>query len=395
MNRAILNGIRILDFSRVLAGPYATRVLADFGAEVIKVQSQKTATGTDLNTGRYFSTWNRNKRSITLDMSYPEARALALKLVAISDVVVENFSPRVMANWRLDYSALKNANPELIMVSISAMGQTGPWRDFVAYGSTVQALGGLTYLTAYDENEPVGPGYAYADTIAGLYGAFAVLAALEFREKTGRGQHIDLSEYEAVCTLIGPALLDAFVNNTEILPGGNRPDYGMAAPHGCYRCLGEDNWCVIAVFTETDWRALTKVLSNPGWVKAERFSTLSKRKDHSEELDERLDKWTSKRTAEEVVALLQAAGVPAGNVQNAEDLANDPQLLERDWFVKLQHPTLGENVSDGSPIRLSQSSTLDWKSSPQLGEDNRYVYTELIGLTDQEFSSYVEKGVIA
>jgi crotonobetainyl-CoA:carnitine CoA-transferase CaiB-like acyl-CoA transferase len=395
MNRAILNGIRVLDFSRVLAGPYATRILADFGAEVIKVQSQKTATGTDLNTGRYFSNWNRNKRSITLDMSCPEARALALKLVAISDVVVENFSPRVMANWRLDYAALNKANPELIMVSISAMGQTGPWRDFVAYGSTVQALGGLTYLTAYDKDEPVGPGYAYADTIAGLYGALAVLAALEFRESTGRGQHIDLSEYEAVCTLIGPALMDVIANNAQILPSGNQSDYGTAAPHGCYRCLGKDKWCVIAVFTEAEWQALVKVLGSPGWTDTERFSTLSKRNDHSEELDERLDKWTSKHTAEEVVALLQAAGVPAGIVQNAEDLANDPHLLERNWFVKLQHPTLGEKVSDGSPIRLSQSSTSNWKSSPLLGEDNRYVYTELIGLTDQQFSSYVEKGIIA
>lgn len=395
MNRAILNGVRILDFSRVLAGPYATRILADFGAEVIKVQSQKTATGTDLNTGSYFSTWNRNKRSITLDMSYPEARALALRLAAISDVVVENFSPRVMANWRLDYPALKKTNPELIMVSISAMGRTGPWRDFVAYGSTVQALGGLTYLTAYDKNEPVGPGYAYADTIAGLYGVFAVLAALDFRERTGQGQYIDLSEYEAVCTLIGPALLDALVNNTEILPGGNQPDYGMAAPHGCYRCLGEDKWCVIAVFSEAEWRALTKVLGRPGWIKAERFSTLSKRKDHAEELDEKLGKWTLKRTAEEVVELLQAAGVPAGIVQNAENLANDPHLLERDWFVKLQHPTLGETVSDRSPIRFSQRSTSNWKSSPLLGQDNRYVYMDLLGLTDQEFSSYVEKGIIA
>jgi crotonobetainyl-CoA:carnitine CoA-transferase CaiB-like acyl-CoA transferase len=310
MNSAILNGIRVLDFSRVLAGPYATRILADYGAEVIKVQSQKTATGTDLNTGRYFSNWNRNKKSITLDMSCPEARALALKLAAISDVVVENFSPRVMANWRLDYAALKKANPALILVSISAMGQTGPWRDFVAYGSTVQALGGLTYLTAYDENAPLGPGYAYADTIAGLYGALAVLAALEFRENTGRGQHIDLSEYEAVCTLIGPALMDALVNDAQVLPGGNQPDYSMAAPHGCYRCRGEDKWCVIAVFTEAEWQALVKVLGSPAWAEADRFSTISKRRDHSEELDENLERWTSKRRAEEVVAQLQAAGVP-------------------------------------------------------------------------------------
>jgi crotonobetainyl-CoA:carnitine CoA-transferase CaiB-like acyl-CoA transferase len=241
----------------------------------------------------------------------------------------------------------------------------------------------------------VGPGYAYADTIAGLYGALAVLSALEFRESTGKGQYIDLSEYEAVCTLIGPALLDVLADNEQIFPGGNQPDYGTAAPHGCYRCLGEDKWCVIAVFTEAEWQALVKVLGNPGWTGTERFSTLCKRKDRSKELDDRLNKWTSKRTAEEVVTQLQAAGVPASVVQNAEDLANDPHLLERDWFVKLQHPTLGENVSDSSPIRFSQRSTSNWKPSPLLGEDNRYVYTELIGLTDRQFSSYIEKGIIA
>jgi len=238
MDTEILSGMRVLDFTRVLAGPYATRILADFGAEVIKVQSKKTANGAESNTSSYFTTWNRNKRSITLDMSYPEAREIALRLTAISDVVTENFSPRVMLNWGLDYKRLKEVRADLIMVSMSGMGQTGPWKDFVAFGPTIQALSGITYLTSFSKDSPTGLGYSYADHIAGLYAVFAVLAALEYRDRTGRGQYIDLSEYEAMCTLMGPALLDVSVNSEDVLPQGNRSGYIPAAPYGCYRCSG-------------------------------------------------------------------------------------------------------------------------------------------------------------
>ena len=394
MNAGILNGIRILDFTRVLAGPYATRILGDFGAEVIKVQSKKTATGVESNTRGYFSIWNRNKRSITLDMSYPEARELALGMVAISDVVIENFTPRVMSNWGLHYKKLKEAKPDLIMLSMSGMGQTGPWKDHAAFGSTVQSLGGLTYLTSYEKNSPVGSGYAYADPVSGLYGAFAVLAALDYRDRTGHGRYIDLSEYEAVCTLIGPALLDTFTNDTEVLPKGNRSDYLLAAPYGCYPCLGTDRWCVIAVFKEVEWKALCQVLGQPAWTKEERFSSLSKRKKHAEELDEFLGTWTSDQTAEEIVVILQKVGVPAGVVQNAKDLVNDPQLVEREFFVHLKHPTLGDTISDRSPIRFGRSYDKDWKASPLLGEHNEYVFMNLLGLSEREFLAYVDKGVI-
>ncbi len=395
MNSEILKGVRILDFSRILAGPYATRMLADFGTEVIKVQSHKTANGAESNTGRYFSTWNRNKRSITLDLNFPEARELALRLVTLCDVVVENFSPRVMANWGLNYNELKETKPELIMLSMSGMGQTGPWQNYTAFGATVQALGGLTCLTAYDRDNPIGPGYAHADIIAGLYGAFVILAALDYRDRTGRGRYIDLSEYEAVCSLMGTSLLEVSAHNPEPGPSGNKPAYAAAAPHGCYKCLGEDNWCVVAVFSEAQWQALAQVLGNPDWTQKDRFASMENRLAHAEEIDNCLNQWTSKRKAQEVVALLQAAGVPAGIVQSAEDLAADPHLLERDWFVRLRHPVLGETVADGSPIPFDAGSTSNWKSSPLLGEANRYVYLDLLGLTEQEFSSYVERGIIA
>lgn len=391
---SILSGLRVLDFTWVLAGPYATRILADFGAEVIKVQSKKTARGAESNLTGYFNTWNRNKRSITLDMSYPEAKEIVLKLMEISDVVIENFSTRVMANWGLNYERLKEVRPNLIMVSISGMGQTGPWKDFVAFGPTLHALSGLTYLTSYNKDSPIGLGYSYADPIAGLYAALAILAALEYRDRTGEGQYIDLSEYESICTLMGPAILDVSLNHKEVLPQGNLPDYIQAAPYGCYKCLGTDRWCVIGVFNETEWQALCRVLGSPDWTKEERFSSLSKRREHAKELNELLGQWTSKQNAEEVMNLLQGEGVSAGVVQNAEDLGKDPQLMARNFFIHLEHPILGKTPSDNSPIKFEDSSTEGWKPAPLLGEDNRYVYRELLGFTEAELSSYIKKGII-
>jgi len=393
-NEAILKGVRVLDFTRVLAGPYATRLLGDFGAEVIKVQSKKTAKGAESNNTGYFNTWNRNKRSITLDMSHPEAREIALRLAKISDVVIENFSPRVMSNWGLNYEKLTEEKSDLIMVSISAMGQTGRFRDFVAFGPTLHALSGLTYLTSYTSDAPVGLGYAHADFIAGLYGAFAILAALEYRDRTGRGQFIDLSGFEATCSLIGPALLDCSVNHKDLLPQGNRSDDIPAAPYGCYPCSGTDRWCVIAVFTDEEWQTLCRVMGHPNWTKDERFSTLSRRRENSEEMKRFLEQWTARYTPEEVVKLLQDAGVTAGVVQNAEDLAEDPHLSARDFFVKLEHPLLGRTSADSCPIRFKNNPRRVWKAAPLLGEDNRYVYMELLGFSEAEFTSHVERGVI-
>lgn len=280
------------------------------------------------------------------------------------------------------------------MVNMSAMGQTGPWKDFVAFGPTLQALSGITYLTSFPQDSPMGLGYAYADLIAGLYAAFSVLAALEYRDRTGRGHYIDLSEYEAICTLMGPTLLDVFLNQKEVGPQGNRPDDLLAALYGCYGCSGTERWCVIAVFDEVEWQALCGVLGHPAWTKEERFSTLSKRKEHAEALDDLLGQWTVQHTPEEIVNLLQEVGVSAALVQNAEDLAKDPQLMSRDFFIHLDHPFLGETISDTSPIKFKEPSTADWKAVPLLGEDNRYVYMELLGLTEGELSSYIERGII-
>lgn len=393
--RGILSGVRVLDFTWILAGPYATRILADNGAEVIKIQSTKTAKGAETNTSGYFNTWNRNKRSITLNLSHRESRRIILKLISKSDIVVENFSPRVMSNWELTYNTLKEAKPDLIMTSISAMGQNGPWKDFVGYGPTFHALSGLTAMTSAEQKVHVGLGHAYADTIIGLYAAMVTLVALRHRDMTGEGQYIDVSGYEAICTLMGPALLQACAANT-FQPTGTPYDVNVAAaPHGCYRCAGDDKWCVIAVFTEEEWRMFCNTLDNPGWTKEEMFSTLALRRKNHAALDSYVESWTSLHTPETVVDLMRNHGIAASVVENSKDLAHDPCLVGREFFVELMHPVLGKTVSDRSALNFPTETTRQWKAAPLLGEDNRYVFMELLGFSEEEFQFYIKQGVIS
>jgi len=390
-NQPILHNIRILDFSWVLAGPYATRILADFGAEVLKVQPLLPEAEDKFSRG-YYNTWNRNKLGITLNLNKPKGVAIAKRLVGISDAVVENFTPRVMANWGLDYENLKKVKPDLIMLSMSTMGNTGPWRDYVGFGPTIQAFSGITYLTSFLGKPPLGLGTSYADHIAGLLACLALLGALEYRRRTGEGQYIDVSQVEAMASLLGSAILEYVVDSREVEPVGNGST--EAAPHGVYRCRGDDRWCAIAVFTDEEWQGFKRALGNPPWAEDRKFATLTSRLKNSEELNRLVEGWTKKRTAEEVMALLQGQGVAAGVVQDASDLANDPQLKERGFFVELDHPELGKTISDAVPIRLSDTSARYTRAAPILGQDNDYVYEELLGLSDDEVAGLRQQGVI-
>ena len=241
----------------------------------------------------------------------------------------------------------------------------------------------------------MGIGYAQADIVSGLYGAFSILAALEHRDRCGPGQYIDLSEYEAVCTTIGPALIDAYVNHNQIVPRGNDADKKHAAPYGCYKCSGEDRWCVIAVSTEDEWQSFRRVLGNPAWAEDEKFASFATRKEHKEILDRHIDKWTSGQTAEKVADRLQQEGIAAGVVQNAENLANDPQLTAGDFFRSLNHPRLGEIKTDTYPLNFKNCGKATWQASPLLGEANQYVFGELLGMKKTTIQSYIEQGIIA
>ena len=384
--QSVLQNIRILDFTRVLAGPYATRILADFGAEVIKVQPLLPREEDEFGRG-YDNTWNRNKLGITLNLSKPEGIALAKRLVNISDVVVENFTPRVMANWGLDYAGLKKIKPDIIMLSLSTMGNTGPWRDYTGFGPTIQAFSGMTYLTSFPGKPPLGLGISYADHIGGLFGCLALLGALEYRQKTGEGQYIDLSQVEAVASLLGGAVLEYQLKGREVVAVGNGAT--EAAPHGVYRCQGDDRWCALAVFSDEEWRGFKRALGNPPWAEDKRFITLAGRLKNKARLERLVEDWTKEHTAEEVMALLQEQGVAAGVVQDARDLAKDPQLKERGFFIEP-----GKAVSDGVPVRLSRTPAGYKRAAPASGQDNDYVYGELLGMSEGELAGLRQEGII-
>jgi benzylsuccinate CoA-transferase BbsF subunit len=377
-NQAVLKGIRILDFTWVLAGPYATRLLADFGAEVIKVQPLMPQEEDEFSRG-YYNTWNRNKLGITLNLNKPEGVALAKRLVSLSDAVVENFTPRVMANWGLGYENLKKIKPDLIMLSLSAMGNTGSRRDYTGFGPTIQAFAGLTHLTAYPGQPPLGLGTAYADHVAALLACLSLLSAFEYRQKTGEGQYIDVSQVEAMASLLG----DAFVPNRE-----------AAAPHGVYRCKGDDRWCALAVFTEDEWQGFKQALGNLPWAEDKRFTSPGSRLKNKDKLDELIENWAEKHAAEEVMARLQRQGVAAGVVQSTHDLAQDPQLKKRGFFVEVDHPELGKTISDAAPVRLSDTPPRYSRPAPLLGQDNSYLYGELLGLSPDELAELKRQGVV-
>ena len=391
-NQSVLQNIRILDFSWVLAGPYATRILADFGAEVIKVQPLlPEAEETTFSKG-YYNTWNRNKLGITLNLNKPQGVALAKKLAGISDAVVENFTPRVMANWGLDYDNLKKIKPDIIMLSMSAMGHTGPWRDYIGFGPTVQAFSGITYLTSYHGKPPTGLGTSYADHVAGLVAASALLGALEYRRRTGEGQYIDVSQVEAMSSLLGDVFLGYAINGKPPEPTGNSSN--EAAPYGVYRCRGDDRWCAIAVLSDEDWAGFCCALGNPSWTENDKISTLPGRLENSDELNKLVEAWTMEHTAEEVMILLQREGVTAGVVQDASDLASDPQLRARDFFIRLDHPELGKTISDATPIKLSDTPARYSRAAPVTGQDNNYVYKQLLGMSENELTKLKKQGII-
>ncbi len=389
----ILNGIRVVDFTRMLSGPYATRILGDFGAEVIKVQSKSIAHGAERNDTLYFGTWNRNKRSICLNLNYPQARDLIMELIAHSDIVVENFSPRVMANWGLTYKRLRRVKPDLIMASISAMGHTGPWKNYIGFAPTFHALSGLIYQSSLSSEAPINIGHSYGDIIAGLYAAIAILASLEHRSRTGQGQYIDISAFEALCTLLGPALIEKHLAWKQKAMRETLQDCEADAYNGCYPCAGEDRWCAISIANKTQWQALCRIAGRLELV-SDKFPTKAWRKKNRSKLDKAIAEWTISYSAKTIVGRLQKEGIAAGVVQNAEDLARDSQLAARRFFISMKHPILGTIRSDRSALWPWREKTADWKAAPRLGEDNRYVFMELLGRSESDFDSLIRKGII-
>lgn len=392
-HRRVLDGIRVLDFTHVVAGPVATRILADHGAEVIKVERRITLDLGDRQRG-FFSNLNRGKKSMILDMADPRGLELARRLAAKSDVVIDNFSARVMGNWGLDYEGLRKLRPDVIAVSMSGFGSTGPHRDYVSFGPTLHALAGYTSIMRHPGGEPAGWGYSYSDMCGGIAGAIGVLAALRHRMHTGEGQFIDLSQLEAVATLLGPALLAIANDGVAPKPIGNRSQEAPGAPHGVYRAAGEDRWVAIAVLTEDDWQRFAAAIAEP-WVEEPRFRDTAARLENESALDAAVEVWTRIRSPEEITALLQSRGVPAYTVANGEDLcARDPHLQSRGYWWRLPTASGAVAILDGVPPRLSDTPGVLTTPGPLHGEHTDAVLRYLLGLGDEEIRVLREERVV-
>ena len=387
-----LKGIRVLDFTWIHAGPSATRILSDQGAEVIKVESNNAlsvvggpASATARGLGQRHN-WNAGKLSISLNMKTPQGIDIAKRLAAVSDVVAENFSGRVMPSWGLDYQSIRAINPSVIMLSMSGFGRTGPWKDRVSYGQTLQAWSGFTQLTGFPDTDPSGPASAYSDAVGGMAGAQAVLLALIHRSRTGRGQWLDVSQFESLTSLLDTLVLDMSANGATAVSirTGNRQAHGGSAPHGAYRCDGEDRWVAITVADDREWKALVGAMGNPEWAEDQRFDTCDARRENADALDNLLESWTTEHSAEDVMSCLQVAGVAAGVVQTGEDLSRDPQLKERAFFRRVPDHQGKQRTIESAPYKLSRTPGSVTRGAPAFAADMTYVLRELLGMSDEE-----------
>ena len=400
-----LRDIKVVEFAAYAAGPVVGKHLADHGATVVHIESKARPDGFrthyppykdnihGLNRSGLFALCNNDKVGITLNLKKaPKATDLAKKIVAWSDVVIENFSPGTMKRLGLDYDTLKKINPDLIMLSSSNLGQTGPHAHHAGFGSQLSSLAGFTNLTGYPDGPPqilYGP---YIDYVAVAYGTVAILAALDYRERTGKGQYIDAAQYETGLQYLGPILLDYKINGTVAARNANRDFRG--APHGAYPCKGEDSWCVISVFSKEEWKSLCEVMGLPAWTQDKKFSTHTARKEHEDELDRKIGEWTSTLTAREVVEKLQAAGVRAGILNTMRDLYSDPQFKHRRQWLELDHPEIGKMHYQRPPFVLTQTPPGPERHDPLLGEHNEHFYKDILGLPDREYEELKTEGVI-
>lgn len=414
MGELPLKGVRVLDFGWAMAAPQATRLLADFGAEVLKIESERRPDlarttfgphphGRDafgFDSSGYFNHFNRNKKSVTLNMEHPQAAQIVGSLIRVSDVVIENFSAGVLAKWGWPYERMKEMKPDIIYVSMAGFGHRGPYSTYRTFGPTVQAISGLTYLSGFPELEPAGWGYSYMDHTGGYLAAIAVLMALYQRQQTGCGEYIDLSQVEGAIALTGTAILDYQVNGRRSEREGNRSKHPPAAPHGVYRCRDEydhrDRWIAVACYTEEQWAALASAMESPAWTSKPEFDNLASRVGHQEELDRHLEAWTRPQLAHEVMHFLQQNGVPAGVVQNHKDLVErDEQVAHRRLFPTATHPKLGEYRTDGLPLKLSETPGGVRSAAPLWGEHTEAVLKELLGYDDVRVAELRAAGVLS
>ncbi len=403
MRKKLLEGIKVIDLSWAAVGPLTTKTLSDYGAEVIKIENNVHPDGTryggpfrdnipGVNRSGLFNQWNTGKHSLLLNLATSKGVEVFKRLAAWTDVVMENFSGGTMKRMGLGYEVLSKINPGIIMLSSCMMGQTGPYAAQRGVGPLLRALSGFNDITGWPDRLPIGPHGAYTDFIGAHFATLSILAALDYRRRTGKGQYLDVSQFENSVHFVAPILLDYVVNKRVVSRMGNCLSY--AAPHGVYRCRGEDRWCAIAVFTDEEWESFCKVIGNPAWTKETRFSTLLARKKNEDELNRLVEEWTISRLAEEVMKMMQEAGVAAGVLLNAQDLQeHDPQLRHRHLYWTLEHPEIVTYTAP-RPIFMVSKAPYEMRRAPLLGEHNEYVLKGILGMSDEEVAELVIEGVI-
>lgn len=404
-----LSGVRVLDFTAVYAGPTCTRLLADLGADVIKVEGPKrsditrnfvmpeNSTENDYwNKAGYFLLRNGGKKSLTLDFSEESGGAgldIVKKLIPHCDVIAESFTPHVMAKFGLDYESVKAIRPDVIMISLSGYGQDGPWRDYSAYGMGLEPASGISSITGYAGGDPLRSGISFTDPYTGIVGAGAVLSAIIYRTRTGKGQYIDLSEQEAAIPVVGYALADKVMNGRDPQRVGNRSLW--YAPQGCYRCKGDDDWLAITVHNDEEWATLSNAVGHPEWVTDGRFETVLQRFANHDEIDRLITAWTQQQDHVEAMNTLQAAGVMAAAVLNPKEVLLNPHLKARGFFDMVDTDIAGPRpVPHQLGATFSGFTPDSARRAPKLGEHNEEILKELLGMSDTEVAALAEQGII-
>jgi benzylsuccinate CoA-transferase BbsF subunit len=396
-------GLKILDFFWVAVGPMTTSYFAEYGATVVRVESRQRPDTlrnapphgggvAGLNRSGYYANYNASKYSVGLNMAHPKGIELVRRLVRWADVVTENFTPGTMEKWGLGYAELCQIKPDIIMMSASMLGRGGPYSKQPGFGAVLSSLSGMTGLTGWPDRAPTNPYGAYTDFIVPRFAVPALIAALDYRRRTGCGQHLDISQLEGALHFMAPVIMDYTANGREQQRHGNRD--AAAAPHAAYPCQGEDCWCTIACTTDAEWEALCQVMGHPAWTQEARFATLRGRKAHEDELDARLSDWTKTWEAPALMAALQGADVPCGVVQTTKDLVEDAQLQHRGHFVYLDHPEVGRHPVQRSEFRLSRAPAEHRWPVPSLGQHTVQVCKEMLGMADDDINALVEEHVL-
>ena len=403
--KRIFEGLKIADFTWLGVGPIAMKFMAEMGATVIHIESYTRPDicrvsppykdwQPGINRSAFFAVYNDSKYGITLNLRIPQAQEVAKRIINNwADVVADAHLPGVMESWGLDYETLKKEKPDLIHVATALQGKTGPYSKMPGHGMVGVSLCGFTQLTGWPDREPTVPFGALTDFLTFPHMVTALISALLYRKKTGKGQYIEISQLECSAQYLAPPIMDYMINGRILTRMGNRSPH--ASPHAVYRCRGEgEKWCAIVVSNEEDWDNFCRVIGNPDWTRDPKFATFRARKENEEELNEFVEGWTANHSPEEVMTRLQEAGVAAGMVESGEDLVADPQLNHRGTHVILEHPEIGPHIYQPPPYKLSKTPPQLTMPAPCLGQHNEYVLKEILGMSDDEVADLLIAGAL-